>query len=372
MDFLKSLWPNTSSNVVNIPQHVEGELEDDLNLKVKALTYLFKRLAIESVAPFINDEHGFYSLPGDKAFCNEKLDTIYNKPEFERMMQSNGHRILADWFKNRFRSVCILSARPDSHFNETLSKNFHFVILPADSPDEVYMDVLIHSDIYVEHSVDPYVKRQILNEILKKQRQLRPSYKAEFNRNDRASVILQYVQKLSEVVQIERIYKASVIAKLEQFRSLKLDHIKETLPVSIDENEEVGIKLFPSNALRSRSPIRRDSNDGGALRPGQLKSLSPVKLNTLQLKPTTPSSSPSKASDLGYSPRLRSRSNSPVKSLKKKQSMTILKMDRSLSVQSDEVSEDVLMTKSDRTVLRQQAEQAVLMRVERELKVIRG
>jgi hypothetical protein len=374
MDFLRSLWPNTSSNVITIPQHIEGEMEDDLDLKVKALTYLFKRLDIESIAPFINDENGMYNFQGDSTISNEKLDTIYNKAEFERLLLSDEHRILVDWFKNRFRSLCILSNHPKSPFEKSLGKGFHFIVLSADSEDEEYMTTLINSQIYIEHSVDNNVKRQILKDILKSQRLLRPSYKQGFNKNDRTNIILQYVRKLSETVQIERIYKASLITKLENCKMMKLGKINEIADKpATDDIEENGIRLFPGNTLRSgsRSPVRRPSIESSP-KP-QVRALSPVKLNS-QLQPSfkleTPPS-PAKSSLTGPA-RLRSRSSSPLKSLKKKQSMTLLKMDKSLSQQDDNISEDEWITRADMALLKTQAEQAVLTRVDRERKLVRG
>ncbi|CDR45683.1 CYFA0S19e01772g1_1 [Cyberlindnera fabianii] len=389
MEFLKSLWPNSSTNVITIPQHIEGELEDDLDLKVKALTYLFKRMNIENLPSFVNDGSGIYSFDNSSSSTslgNEKLDAMYNKLEFERVLVSDEHRILIDWFKNRFRSICILSDTPKSPFERQLAKNFRFTILHADAPDDVYVNTLLESNIYIEHPIDIDVKRQIVVDAIQAQRQLRPSHKKSFNKNDRSMIISKYIRRLSEVVQIERIYKASLISKLETYKSSKLGFIKETIDefseTSFDGNEENGVRLFPSNAVRSsrsRSPMRRQSNDSKP-------PLSPVKLNSLpQLQQTSPivgtaklspPSSPVRSSSGSPSRQLRSRSSSPVKSLKKKQSMTILKMDNSLS-QSDTTTttpgaDDEWVTKDEMSQIQIQSEQAVLFRVERERKLLRA
>lgn len=387
MEFLKSLWPNSSTNVITIPQHIEGELEDDLDLKVRALTYLFKRLDIENLPAFINDENGIYDLNGNSEDnYNEKLDTIYNKPEFERVLVTDEHRILVDWFKNRFRSICILSNLPPSGSHD-MGKHFRFQVLKPDSTDEEYLKTLISSEIYIEHSIDPIMKTDILIEIIQNQKSLRPSYKKHFNKNDRANIILQYVRKLSEIVQVDRIYKATLLTKLEQYRVNTLGLIKEDQiidpNVSTDSDFENGVKVFPGGGIRSRSrsPVRRYSNDKlttPAPPPILSKPLTQLKMNS-QLPPPSPSSmkltppsSPTKSIHTS-SPRLRSRSSSPIKSLKKKQSMTILKMDKSLNKSQDSINhEENLISKDDKALIYNQSEQAVLFRVDRERKLLRS
>ena len=42
----------------------------------------------------------------------QKLDIMYNKSQFERLIVHDEHRVLIDWIKNRFRSLCILSDDP--------------------------------------------------------------------------------------------------------------------------------------------------------------------------------------------------------------------------------------------------------------------
>ncbi|CAM9012612.1 unnamed protein product [Wickerhamomyces anomalus] len=86
----------------------------------------------------------------------------------------------------------------------------------------------------------------------------------------------------------------------------------------------------------------------------------------------TPPSSPTK-SIYTSSPRLRSRSSSPIKSLKKKQSMTILKIDKSLNKSQDSINhEENLISKDDKALIYNQSEQAVLFRVDRERKLLRS
>ncbi|CCH44641.1 hypothetical protein BN7_4210 [Wickerhamomyces ciferrii] len=405
MEFLKSLWPNSSTNVITIPQHIEGELEDDLDLKIKSLTYLFKRLNIENLPAFINDENGIYDLRNDEAnnedtYYNTKLDTIYNKIEFERVLINDEHRILVDWFKNRFRSICILSNYPSKSNLNSLGKHFKFIVLKPDSSDEDYLKILINSDIYYEHPIDPILKTDILLEILKNQKLLKPSYKKNFNKNDRSIIILKYVRKLSEIIQIERIYKASLLTKLEEFKNSTLGLIKED--DQYDDNEdhsdlEQGVKVFPNTIRsnnsttnlrsRSRSPIRksRDDNQQQQSQPTLHKPLSTLKLNQ-QLPPPnsstklTPPSSPTKLNSLNSSqnsPKFRSRSSSPIKSLKKKQSMTLLKMDKSLNNNDEQQQQQyqptsTLLSNEEKSLIYSQSEQAVLFRVERERKLLRS
>jgi hypothetical protein len=238
---------------------------------------------------------------------------------------------------------------------------------------------------------------------------LKPSFKKTFNKDDRAVIILRYVERLSEVVQIERIYKASLISKLENDLVLGSNVLKPNNDLTlnnIDEDEED--KNDNNRTLRkSRSPVRRYSNDPQSTsRP--VLGTSPVKLSSIatlqpaRITPTsTPSSSPSRATasiktfqDLNHSstslsslasntsnsrPALRSRSSSPIKSVKKKQSMTLLKIDNSLQhhsratpTTSDSKSIDRTdgLTQDEINLLKKQSENAVLSRLERERKLL--
>lgn len=395
MNILKSLWPVPSETSISIPSHVEGEKEDSLDLKVKALTYFFKRFEIDRYPAFVSsfsNEYGL-DLKLGKNSSNDRLDSAYNRDGFEHLILNNEHRILVDWVKNRFRSLLILSGLPSSikDINEInyLGKElagFKFSVLTPSDSDEKYIDIILKSGIYQEHGIDIELKVRTLKDIIQNQRDLKPSYKKTFNKDDRSTIILKYVEKLSEIVQIDRIYKASLLSKLETVtNNLKTDTLN-----NIDEDQELNTKTI----RLSRSPVRRYSND----QKSNLSS-SPVKIPPLQNARLTPSSTPIASSiktfqDLNQSSTslsslasnnsvsrppsaLRSRSTSPVKTLKKKQSMTLLKMDNSLqqhtrtnSFNSDSVGPDGI-SKDEISILRKQSENAVLTRLEREKKLLK-
>ncbi|KAH3671768.1 hypothetical protein WICMUC_004579 [Wickerhamomyces mucosus] len=311
---LKNIWPNPSNNnIINIPTHLEGEDEDDLDLKIASLQYFYKRYKFWKFPNFLNNFQ-------DYQIEDLKLDYIYNRKNFEFQLQNDEHRILIDWYKNKFRSLMILSNNPSTknlnqlNFND---QNFKFLILKPNDSIDLYIEILINqSNIYLEHndSINYSIKLKILTNFYNLQKKFKPSYKPKFNKNDRSIIILNYLQKISEIVQIDRILKVKLIEYIQ---------FKSNIIVEEEEEEE--------NIPRSRLDI-----------------------------PNNRFKSP--------------RSSSPIKSLRKtlnkKQSMTLIKLDKSLQDQNDYNSNNYNLSKEEIDELKSKAERSVMFRIEREKQLI--
>ncbi|ANZ78079.1 BA75_04664T0 [Komagataella pastoris] len=206
------------SAIHNVPNYLEGENEDPIDLQVKSLTYVFKRLKTDQWGPFLQaDESSGYgcSLKVDNtlsngSYGNDKLDVIYNIKKFEEKLFTDEHRILIDFPKNKMRSLLILSDDTDSSIIPSLGKeNFQFHVLKANSSDEAYYSVLIEkSNIYEEHQVSYRTKSSILASAIRYLDEIKP--RDEFTKDDRAWIIRQYVNKLAIHVQTQRIYRESL------------------------------------------------------------------------------------------------------------------------------------------------------------------
>lgn len=201
----------------NIPNYLEGENEDPIDLQVKSLTYVFKRLKADRWGPFLqaDESNGYgYSMKVDNTlssgnYGNDKLDVIYNIKRFEEKLFTDEHRILIDFPKNKMRSLLILSDNTDSSIIPSLGKeNFQFHVLKPNGSDEEYYSVLIEkSNIYEEHQVSYRTKSSILGSAIRYLDGMKP--RDEFTKDDRAWIIRQYVNKLAIHVQTQRIYRES-------------------------------------------------------------------------------------------------------------------------------------------------------------------
>lgn len=147
-------------------------------------------------------------LPGLSALDKEKLDVMYSKAEFEKVMKKDEHRVLIDWRKNKFRSMCLLSGKPSSSVLPKFPlKNYSFTILPAQSSEITYITTLSDSNLYMEHYVSKETRRRLAKEALDLVKKTTTST-AAFSKNDRAMVIITYLRKLSVEVQVDRLYKS--------------------------------------------------------------------------------------------------------------------------------------------------------------------
>lgn len=140
----------------------------------------------------------------------EKLDILYSKTEFDKLMKSDEHRVLIDWKKNKFRSMCLLSGKPSTGELPSFPvKNYSFTVLPATSSEITYITILCDSNLYMEHYVSKEKRRTLAKEALdlvKSNSGNRAT--ASFTKSDRAQVILTYLRRLSVEVQVERLYKS--------------------------------------------------------------------------------------------------------------------------------------------------------------------
>lgn len=146
---------------------------------------------------------------GVSAMDNEKLDILYSKCEFDKLMKSDEHRVLIDWKKNKFRSMCLLSGKPSegTSLPPFPMKNYKFSLLPAKSSEVGYITILSDSNLYIEHYVPKETRRQLAKEALDLVKEITPAT-ADFTKNDRALVILTYLRRLSVEVQVDRLYKS--------------------------------------------------------------------------------------------------------------------------------------------------------------------
>ncbi|KAH3686490.1 hypothetical protein WICPIJ_002529 [Wickerhamomyces pijperi] len=382
MDILiRTIWPNTSTQEdISIPQYNSGDQEDNVDLQVKSLIYLFKRLQIDKLSHF-NPTHEF-TLDHETIQNADKLDIVYNLERFLVKFTDNQHRILIDWYKNRFRAFMILSQLPaKANVHEKLARNFRFQVLRLESTQDEYVKALINSDLYIEHSVSLETKTQLALSAIEEQKQLKPSYKTQFNKTDRSQIILKYLERLSQYVQIDRIYQVSLIQKTKSLQAQTIAEEPETessasglyRPRSSRSPTRKPIQLQDTSSPTSTasvSPVRKVHNTNSTSTTGVTNKLQSLSI-TNALNPTSTQSSPSASNASPIS--LRSRSTSPVKTIRKKQSMTLLKLDSSLPDKSTGTTigdTNTTLTKEENDLLYSNAERAVLSRVERELKVL--
>lgn len=252
MESLLSLLFPSNSNITGsamaVPTYLEGEEEDPIDLQIKSLTFVFRRCEIAKSKHFLDpgtdgklkaagqslahkmsrsnlsDDRERDSFPetlkGISLSDQEKLDIMYNKAEFEKVLVRDEHRILIDWPKNRFRSLCILSGSPaDIDRLPTFGSHktaFSFSILPADSTDEEYVKALSESHMYQEHNVPIDTRRRLVKEAL----ETFPAFEFSddgFDRirtkTDRAQIIKTYLTSLAVEVQVQRLYRGSLRIK---------------------------------------------------------------------------------------------------------------------------------------------------------------
>ncbi|CAH02733.1 uncharacterized protein KLLA0_A03311g [Kluyveromyces lactis] len=202
---LFSIEDGTTESVT--PKYGHGVQEDDIDLQLRALIYCYQRLKVKEMSPFYpvdsTTEDG--ETLGDGSVA---LDKVYNLEQFIAMLQEDPHHILVDWCKNKARLMCILSSTPVRTVNK-LPKGFSYLILEPDSSEDLYFQRLVYdSKLYHEHDVPLSWKIQCLREIIKKQYTLVPTRRKSFNKQDRWQIMIRYLSKLAEHVQIERVYKA--------------------------------------------------------------------------------------------------------------------------------------------------------------------
>jgi hypothetical protein len=297
---MKLLWPlsNLTGPVMTIPSYLQGEQEDQIDLQIKSLMYMFKRCGIANSKPFADFVDSDLKRPnpmygnlsklkssgnlrnqfqleqslevsgGMSPMDRQKLDIMYNKSQFERLIVHDEHRVLIDWIKNRFRSLCILSDDPKEiarlpSFGE-YSDKYCFVVLPADSPDEVYIEVLVNSSLYCEHPMPVNVKTRLASTALDVARSKFGTH--VLDKDARALAIKHYLHTLAIEVQVERLYRGSIRART----------------VDTKENNKINLDRAPRELQRHNQTDPSQSRFGS-------RSPSPV------ARPTVRSASPARS-----------------------------------------------------------------------------
>lgn len=247
VEFIKWIFSNGNSldslsggktrakfNALNVPNFRSGTNEDSLDLQVKSLRYVFYRVQLQSICPFLvwDDSIGEYTLdhyPSDHQQSNvlmtPKLDKVYNIDGFKTQLINDPHRVLVDWSKNKAKSMFIISDEPQSVTIPDLNTtNFKFVILKANSSDQVYIDTLVNqSGLYAEHRVPLKVRTQCVMKSLNKQRQR--CNNEQFTNDDRSEIIDGYLNRLAIHVQVHRLYNAKLRTKEKERANLKFETI---------------------------------------------------------------------------------------------------------------------------------------------------
>lgn len=149
----------------------------------------------------------------------EKLDIMYNRSEFERQLFNDQHRITIDWAKNKFRSVCILTAMPEHSSNLPVIdvlNNVRFSLLKADATDEEYIRTLADSDLYREHNIARNTRMRFARDCIDRTRDAKQPSSADFSKDERALIIRSFLQKLAVEVQVQRLYRGAFRERLRE------------------------------------------------------------------------------------------------------------------------------------------------------------
>lgn len=438
---IKLFWPlsNLNGPAMTIPTYRQGEQEDQIDLQIKSLMYMFKRCGIansNSFADFLdsdlktnpgslsklkssgnlrnqyNFEQSIQLSGGMSLIDRQKLDIMYNKSQFEWLLAHDEHRVLIDWVKNKFRSLCILSDYPKElarlpTFGE-YSHKYCFVVLPADSPDSEYVDVLVNSHLYAEHPLRMDTKKRLASSALTL---ARSTFRTRsINKDARAFVIKQYLHSLAIEVQVERLYRGSIRARMIDTKenNTRIDE-KEDRSRSSSLTARAHSPTNPRPSSPARSPERTkfymQNNSTLALRgrPDQKQLLAPaasisrvgtdrdLSQSPLNISMTTRSArsrntsppSPVRTLNIGFppSPTSTTSSSSPRPMLKSKGSMPALSLSfssipnwspKTQQGRTQHVKGDGLLTAELKQKILAQSRLAVMARLEREKSLLRN
>ncbi|CAK9438264.1 uncharacterized protein LODBEIA_P25010 [Lodderomyces beijingensis] len=291
---LLDLLGSSGSACTTIPTFDESK--DSIDLQIKSLLYIFKRLCIHKVTPLTKEgklRHvDAFEMQHDP--MSDKLDRTYNLDFFlTSVLLDDEHRVLVDFVKNKFRSLCFVSGLPcisrpsspvkgesanrdgslssfpqftDSHGRKASS--FHFVLFPMEN---VTVEELVHllstSELYLEHSV-PFIKRfNIASETAKKvfgAQSADPQEVLNVTPRQKQRLIYGYLTALAKHVQVMRIY--------EEYTKLH--------PLVYSDSQKPALQHSPSqHSLKSLK-----SNEAGTKRHGNTPPLSPTRLHSSPTK----------------------------------------------------------------------------------------
>lgn len=328
---LFSLFGTSTSRAAKIPRFEQGESHDSVDLQVKSLLYVFKRLRLNKLSSFLGKDgtaNSFKYVDGDKKIISDsevdnyfqKLDAIYNLEQFKQVMINDEYRVTIDFTKNKFRSFCILSEYPSKSilspqeigngefpvfkdYKDRDVKHFRFSIIPLQNTSIAFIaNTLSASDIYVEHhhKIDFNLRYQYamdsISKVLNMEKE-NPDLDSPISitEAEKATIIQYYLKRVAFFVQLNRIY--------EEY--LK-HHVLKGSPT------KVSAPIPPSKSVLSSLQSYMSSN-----------SKLTNSISNLSLTPSPPKISPRKSiADLN-----KSKSSSPTRTLKSKPSIAKIKMD---------------------------------------------
>lgn len=366
----------------SIPKFDQGENHDSIDLQVKSLLYLFKRLKIHKLSSFLDRDTNTLKYVDNSSIEDElifqKLDQMYNTKGFIDKITQDEYRIMVDFTKNKFRSWCFLSSLPSENLSRSIkskSQNgsnletsvgsaiklnseaslksdvenqfpnfvdnrdqkvskFNFILFPLSTSIDLMANILAQSDIYCEHfqTID-YQKRLDyalagISRVIHDHRLDNKSKPILINENEKQLIIQNYLHKLAFDIQVNRIYN---------------EHLKISSPTKpiVDSGFTSTPRLLKK---KSQSLFELQS-------PTKSKELRPPSSPTKETRPSIASrpSSPTKESrsSTATSPTKESRPStpvsrpaSPVKVLRSKPSISKLQFEEMhISVTSSRISD---------------------------------
>ena len=330
MNFL-NLFSTNANKTAKIPNFEQGDGHDSVDLQVKSLLYVFKRLRLSKLSSFLGKDGTVYSFKyfgGDKQLNNDsevhsyfqKLDAMYNVERFKQVMINDEYRVMIDFTKNKFRSFCILSEYPCKNtlssrgidngefpdfkdYKDRDVKHFRFSIMPLQNTSIAFIaNTLSTSDIYVEHhnKIDFNCRYQYAMDSISKVLNMERSMSdidspISITETEKASIIQYYLKRVAFFVQLNRIY-----VEYLKHHATKGSPTKVTAPISPSKS----VSSLLQSCVSSNSKLTNS-------------------MSNLSLAPSPPKLSPRKSmADLN-----KSRSPSPTRTLKSKPSVARMKMD---------------------------------------------
>lgn len=364
----------TTKVTATIPKYDQGQNHDSIDLQIKSLLYVFKRLRINRLAGFLSRHDNVFKYTNDYTEENQayfqKLDQLYNVDQFISVICNDEYRIMVDFIKNKFRSWCIVSSVPSNlsqkadgsglspfppfvDYKDRPVSKFKFILLTLDTTVDTIANTLTQSDIYYEHfsSFDFSERHRFALDAIRKvivDDRFDPvdEYKQiTITEDEKAAIIRLYLEEMAFNVQLNRIYSESV---------KQLSPSKPTIPRGhiLSQSSQVTIPRMKSTAdIRSSSvKTSRPSSPTKTSRPASpIKDLTPR--TTLSTKDHTsrPSSPVKGLNSRSSTPHLNSRSSSPVKQLKSKPSISKLQLHELYSSAAPAAIFDTSDSKSDST-----------------------
>lgn len=305
-DFLPSgLGPNREA----VPAFLCSKDAAAQERQVQSLLYLFRRLRINRLSAF--SQGGTLKYSDDKQESVPvasaelaKWDAIYGKSEMETLLLAQKERVLIDWPKNKFRSLCVLLKEPvirpaSPTRRETASQNFEngfpsfrdykdrktsafaFSVIPIEQQlnfTDLAFD-LARLNFYMEHhSHISFTDRiQTAKDAIRKcvRSDISSESMVVLSKETHARLISEYLSSLAFIVQLLRIYDLYTKQLPDQLKSL---------PVKLSSSQRSTTSQRSSDSSsRPGSPVKVKSRSLGA------------QLSQSELSQTSPALSPKKS-----------------------------------------------------------------------------